>query len=87
MAHLLKYKVINQAFLRNNRKEIQKISGDWATTGKTPDRERHVATSLELDSAKQEIFNHKLQKKYKQADALISLILGISIYILAESRT
>ena len=26
--------------------EIQKISGGWATTGKTPDREKHVITSL-----------------------------------------
>ena len=44
--------------------EIQKISGSWATTGKTPDRERHISTSLDLDSAKQEEFNHKLQAKY-----------------------
>lgn len=45
--------------------EIQKISGDWATTGKTPDRERHISTSLELQSELQEKFNNKLQKKYK----------------------
>ncbi|NLH57300.1 MAG: 3-methyl-2-oxobutanoate dehydrogenase subunit VorB, partial [Rikenellaceae bacterium] len=45
--------------------EIQKISGSWATTGKTPDRDYHVITSLDLDSAKQEIFNHKLIEKYK----------------------
>ncbi|HOP03652.1 MAG TPA: 3-methyl-2-oxobutanoate dehydrogenase subunit VorB [Tenuifilaceae bacterium] len=45
--------------------EIKKISGSWATTGKTPDRDYHVVTSLELDSAKQEIFNHKLIEKYK----------------------
>ncbi|HUX54136.1 MAG TPA: transketolase C-terminal domain-containing protein, partial [Williamwhitmania sp.] len=36
-----------------------------ATTGKKANRERHVATSLELDSARQEIFNHKLQAKYR----------------------
>lgn len=45
--------------------EIKKISGTWATTGKTADRDYHVITSLELDSAKQEIFNHKLIEKYK----------------------
>lgn len=45
--------------------EIKKISGTWATTGKTSDRNYHVITSLELDSAKQEIFNHKLIEKYK----------------------
>ena len=37
----------------------------WAATGKTPDRERHVITSLELDSAKQEKFNIHLQEKYR----------------------
>lgn len=36
----------------------------WATTGKTPDRERNIITSLDLDSAKQELHNIKLQKKY-----------------------
>ncbi|PIE86371.1 MAG: 3-methyl-2-oxobutanoate dehydrogenase subunit VorB [Bacteroidia bacterium] len=46
--------------------QIQEISGKWATTGKTPDRERHIATSLELDSAIQEEVNHKLQAKYKE---------------------
>jgi 2-oxoglutarate ferredoxin oxidoreductase subunit alpha len=45
--------------------EIKKISGTWATTGKTADRDYHIITSLELDSAKQEIFNHKLIEKYK----------------------
>jgi 2-oxoglutarate ferredoxin oxidoreductase subunit alpha len=45
--------------------EIEKISGTWATTGKTKDRERHISTSLDLDSEKQEKFNHKLQAKYR----------------------
>jgi 2-oxoglutarate ferredoxin oxidoreductase subunit alpha len=40
----------------------------WATTGKTSDRERNIITSLELDSAKQEMHNHKLQKKYKDME-------------------
>ncbi len=50
---------------RWTEEEIIKMSGTWATTGKTPDRERNISTSLDLDSAKQEIFNHKLQAKYR----------------------
>lgn len=50
---------------RWTEEEIIKMSGSWATTGKTKDRQRNISTSLELDSAKQEMFNHKLQAKYK----------------------
>ena len=49
---------------RWTKEEILKMHGDWACTGKTVDRERHIATSLELESARQEQFNHKLQAKY-----------------------
>ncbi|MGQ1910498.1 3-methyl-2-oxobutanoate dehydrogenase subunit VorB [Marinifilum sp. RC60d5] len=45
--------------------EIEKQSGSWATTGKTAGAKRRISTSLDLDSAKQEIFNHKLQAKYR----------------------
>jgi 2-oxoglutarate ferredoxin oxidoreductase subunit alpha len=45
--------------------EIEKISGSWATTGKKENRDRNISTSLDLDSAKQEVFNHKLQAKYR----------------------
>jgi len=37
----------------------------WATTGKTPDRERNVITSLDLDPARHERHNMKLQAKYQ----------------------
>ncbi|MPM11782.1 2-oxoglutarate oxidoreductase subunit KorA [bioreactor metagenome] len=37
----------------------------WATTGKTPDREHNIITSLDLDSAKQEIHVIKLGEKYE----------------------
>jgi len=40
----------------------------WATTGKPANRPRNVITSLELDSAKQELHNHKLQAKYKRME-------------------
>ena len=43
---------------------IAKTYSTWATTGKTSNRERNITTSLELDSAKQEKFNHKIQAKY-----------------------
>lgn len=36
----------------------------WATTGKTPDRERNILTSLDLDPAKMEKHNYDLQDKY-----------------------
>ncbi|MGE4288213.1 MAG: 3-methyl-2-oxobutanoate dehydrogenase subunit VorB [Salinivirgaceae bacterium] len=48
--------------------EIQKISGSWATTGKTKNRERHIATSLDLQAEKMEEHNHKLQAKYREIE-------------------
>jgi 2-oxoglutarate/2-oxoacid ferredoxin oxidoreductase subunit alpha len=44
--------------------EIRKIS-PWATIGKTPDRERNIITSLNLQSHDHEIHNIKLQAKYR----------------------
>ena len=38
----------------------------WATTGKTPNREYNIITSLNLAASDQEHFNHKLQAKYKE---------------------
>ncbi len=40
----------------------------WVTTGKTTDRERNVITSLELDPARQEKHNLKLQAKYRKME-------------------
>jgi 2-oxoglutarate ferredoxin oxidoreductase subunit alpha len=37
----------------------------WATLGKTPDRERNIITSLDLDSYKHEKHNIKLQEKFR----------------------
>ncbi|MDR1414913.1 MAG: 3-methyl-2-oxobutanoate dehydrogenase subunit VorB [Odoribacteraceae bacterium] len=54
---------------RWSREDIERISGDWALTGRQKGRERHISTSLELDSYKQEIFNHKLQAKYRLMEA------------------
>lgn len=41
---------------------------EWATVGKAPGKAAVIVTSLELDSAKQEKLNHKLQAKYKQIE-------------------
>lgn len=37
----------------------------WAAMGRTPDRQRNVVTSLELDSAKMEVNNERFQKTYR----------------------
>jgi 2-oxoglutarate ferredoxin oxidoreductase subunit alpha len=47
-------------------KERSKTVPEWATTGKPPDRERNIITSLELDPNRQEIFNKKLIAKYNE---------------------
>ena len=38
----------------------------WATTGKTPDRERNILTTLFIESEEMEKRNLKLQEKYKK---------------------
>lgn len=50
---------------RWTNEEIKEMHDSWATTGKTANRKRNIATSLDLDSAQQEKFNHKLQAKYR----------------------
>jgi 2-oxoglutarate ferredoxin oxidoreductase subunit alpha len=41
---------------------------DWATIGKTPDRERNIITSLNLDAHVHEKHNTALQAKYKRME-------------------
>jgi len=48
--------------------EELKEKNPWATTGKTPDRERNIITSLHLQAVDQEKHNHKLQAKYKEIE-------------------
>jgi 2-oxoglutarate ferredoxin oxidoreductase subunit alpha len=48
--------------------EIVQLHGDWASTGKTPDRKRNIVTSLDLDPHRQEQFNLKLQEKYAEIE-------------------
>jgi 2-oxoglutarate ferredoxin oxidoreductase subunit alpha len=47
------------------QKERLTVFPDWATTGKTATRDRNIITSLNLDPNAHEIFNLKLQEKYK----------------------
>ena len=53
---------------RWTQEEIDKMSDSWALTGKKAHRSHNTVTSLELDSYKQEVFNHKLQEKYKMME-------------------
>lgn len=53
---------------RLTNEEIIKRYGSWATSGKPSSRERNIITSLDLDAYRQEAFNHKLQKKYKEIE-------------------
>jgi 2-oxoglutarate/2-oxoacid ferredoxin oxidoreductase subunit alpha len=45
---------------------LTEFDQQWATTGKTPDRERNIITSLDLDPARHERHNQKLQVKYQK---------------------
>jgi len=49
---------------RWTKEQIQQISGEWATTGKSSGRKKHIITSLELDSYRMEQNNITLQEKY-----------------------
>ena len=53
---------------QQSRRPLEEVikTTPWATTGKTPDRERNIITSLNLDSNVQEAHNRKLQAKYKE---------------------
>ncbi|MBG0860329.1 MAG: 3-methyl-2-oxobutanoate dehydrogenase subunit VorB [Bacteroidales bacterium] len=48
------------------QKERSKTYPEWATTGKPPERERNIITSLDLDPYAQEQFNKKLVAKYNE---------------------
>jgi len=48
--------------------EVIEKYGDWATTGKTADRERNIITSLDLIPERLEEHNKKLQAKYREIE-------------------
>ena len=47
---------------------IREHFGDWATIGKTPDRERNIITSLDLVPERMEAHNKHLQEKYRKIE-------------------
>lgn len=47
--------------------EVRK-NAPWGCWGKPATRKHNIITSLELDSARQEEFNHKLQAKYREME-------------------
>lgn len=53
---------------RRTQEEIIAQCGDWATTGKTPDREQNVITSLALQAEVQEATNLRLQACYRKIE-------------------
>ncbi|MFA5403925.1 MAG: 3-methyl-2-oxobutanoate dehydrogenase subunit beta, partial [Ignavibacteria bacterium] len=48
------------------KQEVKPINKDWATTGKTKDRERNIITSLFIQPEKMEQVNLALNKKYEE---------------------
>ncbi len=51
---------------RFSDEEVKQISGSWAAMGKDGRHNRNIVTSVELDPARHEKFNHKLQAKYAE---------------------
>jgi 2-oxoglutarate ferredoxin oxidoreductase subunit alpha len=43
---------------------------DWVATGRTPDRERNIVTSLDLEADQMEKRNHRLQAKYRKMEEI-----------------
>lgn len=52
--------------LFEQEERLKEFDQSWVITGKTPDRERNIITSLDLDPARHERHNQKLQAKYKK---------------------
>jgi 2-oxoglutarate ferredoxin oxidoreductase subunit alpha len=52
---------------RWTNEELEKMH-PWATTGKRPDRDYNIITSVELDSEAHEVFNNKLKAKYREME-------------------
>ena len=53
---------------RRTDEEVIAECGEWATTGKTDNRERNIITSLDLVPERLEEHNKKLQAKYKEME-------------------
>jgi 2-oxoglutarate ferredoxin oxidoreductase subunit alpha len=58
-------KLYTRDYIPRWTEEERRANAPWGTWGKPAERGHNIITSLELDSAKQEVFNHKLQAKYR----------------------
>lgn len=54
--------------LSPQRNRTEKYDQSWVITGKTPERERNIITSLDLDPYLQEKHNFRLQAKYRKIE-------------------
>lgn len=54
--------------LFDQRDRLDSFDQSWTITGKTPDRERNIITSLDLDPYLQEKHNLRLQAKYRKME-------------------
>ncbi len=54
--------------LFDQRSRPDSFDQSWAITGKSPERERNIITSLDLDPYKQEKHNLRLQAKYRKIE-------------------
>ena len=54
--------------LPQQKERVKEFDQSWVITGKTPDRERNIITSLNLDPDKQYEHNLKLQEKYRRME-------------------
>ena len=59
-------KLYTRDYLPRWTEEERRKNAPWGTWGKPADRGHNIITSLELDSARQEVFNLKLQAKYAE---------------------
>ncbi len=54
--------------LSEQKPRATEFDQSWVTTGKSPDREHNVITSLDLDASRQEAHNIHLQAKYRMVE-------------------
>ena len=61
-------KLYTRDYIPRWTEEERRANAPWGTWGKPANRNHNIITSLELDSARQEVFNHKLQAKYREME-------------------
>ena len=59
-------KLYTRDYIPRWTEEERRKNAPWGTWGKPANRPHNIITSLELESSRQEVFNHKLQAKYAE---------------------